>query len=400
MQNKITIAGRTYEGASGGATSVKQAARFVPSGIEVVEIDGLLAAMIKEEATLPMPGQRNLDAKTVHEYKRLMANGLWHLSTIYIVEMIHADGSPEMRQDIPDQPLCYLVNGNHTLQAVIESGMTISALVSTFRATRDSMQVLYSQIDNYRTRKVTTAMEPLAKTFGQRPSRGKAEGKNLLPAKVLETIVDAIQWVTVDSCPARPIVPKRDVAVAHAMASRAFIRWLINLNHNPEKPFGKDIHDKQSESFIWKIPVIAAMWKTWKISEVDATNFWSQITKPTPKNDVVLTNLRETLAEHPKTKDWGGNPNLRIFKLCAMAWKAWRESDANGIPADFNDVLAISDESLSVILFDNDAIGTTVQRPKNAVVKSGTLDRRSSAEEERTGNDEEHHITVSGGVGS
>lgn len=387
MSNKIMIGGRDYEGDSAETDSMET--QFKVKSLELVEIDCVLASAIKVEATMPMPGQRPLDRKTVDEYMRLMNKGLWHLSTIHIVEVVRADGTPEINPVMPDRPLCYLINGNHTLQAVIDSQKPIFALVSIFEATRDKMHLLFSQIDNHRVRRSETAMDPIAKTFGQRSGRSN---KNVLPPKTLDTIVTAVHWANFSSFDSRPKPPRRDVAITEAASLRPFLRWLIGLHEDPSNPFLKD-RDETSASYIWKVPIIAAMWKCWRISEHDATRFWGELLKGSTQESAVMKKLHNILISTKKASSWGKEPYLRILKLCSIAWCAW----LNKTPLEISgveDIAAMPEESVRVILFGNDAVGIDIERPENSTMKTGSIDRRGSIEEDSEGNEEEHHITV------
>jgi hypothetical protein len=381
MTNQITIAGTTYSGEL-GEDSVSS--RLMPASVRVVEIDSVLAAALKMEITLPMPGQRKLDQKTVAEYCRLMNCGLWHLSTVYVVEVVDENGVPEKREDT-DEPLVYLVNGNHTLQAVIDSGVSIKALFGTFRATRDEMRCLFSQVDNHKPRRQVTAMEPVALTFGRRPGRGKDKWNNVVSARALDMIVSAVHWASSDGMCPRPRPPKRDLALAHASASRKFIQWLISINNDPTRPFSKDVLG-DSESYLWRLPVVAMMWKAWTRSESLATNFWRQLTIPSSVGSTQPARvLRDVLMLNTKNSSWGKLPHLRIAKACAMAMSAF--SKGQELSMTIEDLLALSDEAISSTpVFDEDEIGVVPEVGEKSVVKRSLSDHKPASDK--------HHITV------
>jgi hypothetical protein len=386
MLNTITIGGKEYSGKFDGGNLD---AKIIPSKLELVCMDRFLAADIKAEATVQMPGQRKVNQKTVDDYKRLMLKGLWHLSVIFIVEVIDDEGNHVMRSDSPEQPLCYLINGNHTLNAVIESDSSIQVLMAVFKATKENMHLLFSQIDNHRPRQKTTALEPLTKYFGTKKGKGKLEDKSIVPGKILDAVASAYNWVEISKTPNRISNVPRDVALSFINRNRAFINWMISINRDQDNPFMKDI-ENSSEKWLWRVPVIAAMFKTWKACEADATKFWSRITNPINSDDAAHK-LYQFLKNNPSNKDWGTTPNLRMYKTCIVVWNYWHNNKE--LTVDFDKFLTLDENSLMKISIDVDAIGKSIEIEKGVNMKNGSIDKKSNAKESGEYEDE-NHLTV------
>lgn len=395
MYNSITIGNKEYSGQLGeGEVGISPDASFEPSEIRRLTIDPHLAGILKIDATQAMPGQRPLDQKVVDEYKRRMTSGLWHTSMIDIVEIYKKNGDPQMREDMQDVQLAYLVNGNHTINACIEAMQAINAVVCIYQTTEETMHLLFSQLDDHKPRKSTTALEPLALTFGCRTGK-RGEQKNIMPAAILDLTAKAIHWASQDAFCKQPKAPKRDIALFYTRNEREFISWLISINHNPERPFYRDV-EGTSENWLWRLGVVASMYRTWKIDKSLANTFWTGVVRPNAVDAGTPGALRSLLRSTTSTKEWGKRAQGRIVKACEAHWNAFVAGGDIQV-ATLEEAAALPDEMLNVVVFAGsgvDGIDSSVDIPsENVHIREGKLDNRVDSSTERE-SEEEHHITV------
>lgn len=220
----------------------------------------------------------------------------------------------------------YRVNGKHTSTSLSDPGVDPALLpgilvrISTFRCTEpEDVAKLYATFD----------ARLSAKTQGD-INRAYCAGSDVLSglsARVRDTISAGLALsVYEDSADQKGMAVKRGELLAK---SADFAAWVVALLSG----------QKQTDiEYLLRAPVVAAMHRTWKVSQRASMEFWTLVgsgsaDKPTDPTRVLGKRLMRTTVGVGRGASIGKSTDTRrgMTVRCLHAWNAWRKGKSTDL---------------------------------------------------------------------
>lgn len=254
----------------------------------------------------PVPHDRKLNPKRVEAYRKMLAAGLFRPVQWATVHCNETQAT-------------YRVNGKHTS--------------NLFAEYEELPQLIHATIEHYH----CDDLDDVARLYATFDSRSQVRTTNdinrafaavdpelsALPSKIVNMCVTAICYSTYgDSYAAKPAAERAEVLLEDE--NKIFVEWV----------YGVLITCNEATRHMWRSPVVAAMYSTFRKSRRDSNEFWLAVrdgTGATPKTpDRVLNKflLMKTI------RKGSGNNAARpaammcvpreMYVKCLHAWNAWR----------------------------------------------------------------------------
>lgn len=265
-----------------------------PSGFELQAVGDPGAIGADEAAKLltlnTHPGQRPLRQSKIDRLVRKMKSGDWVGANLAIA--IKPDGA------------WVLVDGQHTLTAIIESGIASIASLKTYRvADDDGLRRLFTQVDTNR-------------TLGEHVRAFNDGQSDPLFNKFVSGLFALLDLQSPSSI--KGVATEERVTRARGYPNELqFVRDVL-------APISAN---RSAASWIGRAPVVAAMIATFRADPIAARQFWSNVrdgyTGISAKSGPAL--LRDALM---RVKHKGGRTGrVQIYGICIAAWNAYRRNE-------------------------------------------------------------------------
>lgn len=225
--------------------------------------------------------------------------------------------------DIAFANCCYnggetvLVNGQHTLTAVVETGIDIIARVRTFNCySPDDLAMLYNQFDSEQMRSMQDRVRVTTKSLNLDWS-----------AKISSIVVSAIAYIRgKQNAPGN----ERVELLKEHIAEGAWVNSILSNN-------------AADSGFMFRIPVVIAMILSWKQNREAANEFWTSVKdgenlkKSMPayvlRSWLIRTNIKTYSIKSQNMRVSGKDSAGRTETLakCVVAWNAFRKGETTAL---------------------------------------------------------------------